>query len=97
MAALGEFVQGHAHLVERLAEVLVAGHGPAHLEHVVLGLEADAGFFLVGAGGAVGERLGARVFPQWLQRFLDLVETDVRTQGHVAMHMNFEWSVVARH
>jgi hypothetical protein len=42
-AAFGQFVQRHAHLVERLAEVLVAGHGPAHLEHVVLGLETDAG------------------------------------------------------
>ena len=96
-ALLGQLVERHAHLVERLAEILVAGHRPADLEHVLLLLEADARLFLVDAGRAIGQRLGAGVFPERLERFLDLLEAHIGAQRHVAVHMDFEGSVVARH
>ena len=94
---LGQFVERHAHLVECLAEVFVAGHGPADLEHVLLLLEANAGLFFIGAGGAVGQRLGAGIFPERRERLLDLIEAHIGTQRHVAVYVDFEWSVIARH
>jgi len=54
-ALLGQLVERHAHFVEFLAEVFVTRHGPAHREHVLLLVEADAGLFLVGTGGAIGK------------------------------------------
>jgi hypothetical protein len=35
-ALLGQLVQAHAHLIERLAEVFVAVDGPAHGEKVLV-------------------------------------------------------------
>ena len=94
-ALLGQFVQAHAHLVERLAEVLVAGDRPAHAQQVLGRVELDAGLFLVGAVGAVGQRFGAGVVPQGLERILQLRVGHVGAQRHVAMDVDFERSVIA--
>jgi len=54
-ALLRQLVQAHAHLVERLAEVLVAGDRPAHAKDVLGRVELDARLFFIGALGGVSQ------------------------------------------
>ncbi len=91
----GQFVQTHARLVERLAEVFVAAHRPAQLKQVLLRVELDAGLLLVGTCSAIGQRAGAGVFPHGRQRVLKLPERYVGAQGHFTMNVNFKRGVVA--
>ena len=94
-ALFGELVQAHAHLVERLPEVLFARYRPAHPQHMLGGVELDPGFFFVRAFGAVGERLGPGIRPQGLERILQLGVGHLGAKGHIAVDMDFEWSVIA--
>ena len=64
---------------------------------MLLRIEPDAWFFLVGTGRAGGQGAGTGVFPQGLERFLQLLVGHVRAQRYVAMDMDFKGSVVARH
>jgi hypothetical protein len=91
---LCQIVEVHAHFVERLTEILIAPHRPAHLQGVGLGIELDARLFLIGTGGAIGQRTRTRIFPQGLEGILQLLIVHIRTQLHLAVHMDFEGSVV---
>ena len=94
-AFLRKFIEAHAHLVQRLAEVLVPRHRPAQLQQVPRGIELDAGLFFVGTVGAIGQRAGTGVFPKRLERVLDLRKGHVSAQGYFTMDMDFKRGVVA--
>ncbi|MPN44343.1 hypothetical protein SDC9_191907 [bioreactor metagenome] len=93
-ALVCKLIQAHAHLVERLAEILVAAHRPAHLEHMRLGVELDARLFLIRARRPCCQGAGACVLPQRTKRLLQLLEIDFIAQLHLSVHMDFEGCVV---
>jgi hypothetical protein len=95
--SVSQIVDTHAHVVQRLAEILIAAHGPAHLQQPFLVVELDAGLFLVDAAGTIGQGARAGIFPQRAQRFLQLLVGRVGAQQHLAVHMDFKRSVVIRH
>ena len=90
---IGQVIEVHAHFVERLAEILVAAHRPAHLQNMALGIKLNAGLFLIGAGCAIGQGTRARILPERLERFLQLLIGDFRSQRDIAVQMDFEGSV----
>ena len=96
-AGFCQFVEVHAHFVERLTEVLVARDGPAYLQHVQWGVELDARLVLVGTARAIGKGTSSRVFPDRLEGILDLVKLHRVAQPHLAMQVDFKRGVVACH
>ena len=95
--SFSQIVQAHAHLVEHLTKVFVARNRPAQVQQMRLHIQPDAGFFFVSAGCAIDQRLGPGVSPQGLERFLQLIKTDISTQGHFAVDMDFKRGVVTGH
>ena len=62
-AGTGEVVQGHAHFIQGLAEIILALDGPANLQNMVVSVKANTRFFLVKAVSAFAERACACVDP----------------------------------
>lgn len=91
---LAKLVQAHAHLVQRLAKVIIPPHGPTHLQKVLFGIKLDARLFFIGAGSAIRQRTGSCILPQRLQSLLKLIEVCIGTELHLSVDVNFEGSVV---
>ena len=60
-------------------------------------VELQAGFFLIGADGAFGQRAGAGILPQGLECFLHVAHFHVGMQRDLAVHMNLKRGVVMCH
>ena len=96
-AAFSQIIQSHAHLVEGMTEIFVTRNRPAHLQQMRLHVKTNTGLFFIRADSAIHKRLGPRVFPQWFERLLKLLEANIGAQWHFAMHVNFKRGVVTWH
>jgi dCTP deaminase len=94
---LRQLVEVHAHFVQHLTKIIVARHGPAHLEQVFLRVKLDAGFVFIRTVGRIRQRARSRIPPQRLEGILHLRQNNIGAQDHLTMDMNFKRSVVAWH
>jgi hypothetical protein len=79
-ALLGQLIESHAHLVERLAKILVAGHRPAQAQHMLLGFVLDTRLVIVRTGRAISQGTRTGIAPQRLERLLQLLKGGISTQ-----------------
>ena len=93
-AFAGDFVEVHAQIVQRLAKIFIPRNRPAHLQYVLAGNKANAGFVFKGADRALRQGARSCILPKGFEHLRKLFHAHFGAQRNLSMHMNMKRCVV---